>query len=127
MWFIAQKLKTGQEKKIYTSSAYLLCFANVGLKGMSLFLSRAKPRASQPQLFSFWVAWIWHSFVSYIPLSNVWIDQPFMPSNDVTMQKSGSNFDWFIVERSIRLEGMSEIQATMFSLIHGHSKAINSL
>ena len=58
MWFMAQKFETGQDKKIYTSSAYLLCFANIGLKGMSLFLSRAKPRASQPQLFSFWVAWI---------------------------------------------------------------------
>ena len=50
---MAQKFETGQDKKIYTSSAYLLCFANIGLKGMSLFLSRAKPRASQPQLFSF--------------------------------------------------------------------------
>ena len=58
-----------------------------------------------------------HSFVSYIPLSNVWIDQPFMPSNDVTMQKPGSNFDSFIVERSIRLEGMSEIQATFLSFM----------
>ena len=50
---MAQKFETGQDKIIYTSSAYLLCFANIGLKGMSLFLSRAKPRASQPQLFSF--------------------------------------------------------------------------
>ena len=50
-----------------------------------------------------------------------------MPSNDVTMRKPGSYFDWFIVERSIRPKGMSEIQATIFSLIHGHSKAINSL
>ena len=34
----------------------------------------------------------------FYSLSNVWIDLPLMPSSDVTTQKTGSDFDWLIVQ-----------------------------
>ena len=85
-----------------TSSAYLFCFANAGLRRMSLFVSRAKhePVSSlQAQMFIFFLFLtslnFRHSFESYTPLSDV-------------NRKPGSDFDWLIAEWSIRLEGMSE-------------------
>ena len=74
-----------------TSSAYLFCFANTGLRRMSLFVSRAK-HEPHPFLTSLNFR---HSFESYTPLSDV-------------NRKPGSDFDWLIAEWSIRLEGMSE-------------------
>ena len=74
-----------------TSSAYLFCFGNAGLRRMSLFVSRAK-HEPHPFLTSLNFR---HSFESYTPLSDV-------------NRKPGSDFDWLIAEWSIRLEGMSE-------------------
>ena len=47
----------------------------------------------------FFVAWILSDyFESFSPLSNVWIDWPFlMPSSDVTTREPGIDFDWLIV------------------------------
>ena len=37
-------------------------------------------------------------FESCSSLSNIWIDQPLMPSSDITtIRKPGSDFDWLIV------------------------------
>ena len=37
-------------------------------------------------------------FELFFSLGNVWIDQPLMPSSDVTTQKLGSDYDWSIVK-----------------------------